>query len=379
MTDALRDLLAIRERGPRRVLGLNSGTSADGVDAALVEIDGDGERPRVTVLASAHTHYPPGLGERVRAASTATTAALAELDIEVAEAFADAALALLTRAQLAPDLIGSHGQTVFHLPRRATLQIGQAAVLAERLGAPVVSDFRTRDVSAGGEGAPLVPLPDWILFAPESGHRALQNVGGIANLTLVGPRREDTLAFDTGPGNMPLDGAARAAAGLACDRDGALAAAGHADDAIVAELASHPFFELRPPRSTGRELFGDDWLAPLLPRFAGRPEDLLATLTRFVAESIAGAYRRFVWPQTGPLPVYVSGGGAANPTLVRELGRALSPSPVATTAALGVDPAAKEAVAFALLAHETLWGRPGNLPSATGASGPRILGKITLK
>jgi anhydro-N-acetylmuramic acid kinase len=374
----LRELLAVRDRSPRRVLGLNSGTSADGVDAALVEIEGEGERPRARVAAFAHTPYPEGLGARVRAAASASAAELALLDVEVGEAFAEAAAALLARAGLSPDLVGSHGQTVFHLPRRATLQIGQAAVLAERLGAPVVSDFRTRDVAAGGEGAPLVPLADWLLFAPETGHRALQNLGGIANLTLVSAEREATRAFDTGPGNMPLDGAARATSGLPCDRGGALATSGRVDEALVEELLGHPFFERPPPRSTGRELFGDEWLAPLLPRFEGRAADLLATLTRFVAESIAGAYRRFVWPETGPLPVYVSGGGAANPALLAELVRALAPSVVTTTAVLGVDPAAKEAVAFALLAHETLFGRAGNLPSATGARGPRILGKLTI-
>jgi anhydro-N-acetylmuramic acid kinase len=375
MTDPLRALVALRDKSPRIVLGLNSGTSADGIDAVLVALRDDA---RPEVLAFSHTPYPDALAGRVRGAAAANAADLADLDVAVGHAFAEAAAALVARTGIAVDLVGSHGQTVFHQPRRASLQIGQAAVIAERLAVPVISDFRTRDVAAGGEGAPLVPLADWILFAPATGYRALQNIGGIANVTVVGAAREDTLAFDTGPGNMPLDGAARLLLGRPWDEDGATAARGTADDALVAELLRHPFFAQPPPRSTGRETFGDAWLVPLLGRFDGRPADLFATLTRFVAASIADAYRRFVTPRTGALPVFVSGGGAHNRTLLAELERALAPSTIGSITSLGLDPDAKEAVAFALLAHETLFCRAGNLPAATGARGPRILGKVTL-
>jgi anhydro-N-acetylmuramic acid kinase len=250
-------------------------------------------------------------------------------------------------------------------------------VIAERMGCPVVSDFRVRDVAAGGEGAPLVPLVDHLLFRKPGVRRALQNIGGIANVTLVRDRREDLVAFDNGPGNMPLDAVARAASGgaEAFDAGGRRAARGQIDAALLAELHRHPYLSQPPPKSTGRETFGKDFVYPLLHRYGGRLDDLLATLTRFVAEAIARSYREAL--PAPPEEVYVSGGGALNPTLMRHLEALLAPVPVATTAVLGVDPEAKEAIAFAVLANETLFGRPGNLPSVTGAAGPRVLGKIS--
>jgi anhydro-N-acetylmuramic acid kinase len=294
-------------------------------------------------------------------------------------------MATARRQGVEVDLIGSHGQTARHHPRAAdaggraaTLQLAEPAVIAERTGVPVVADFRPRDVAAGGEGAPLVPLVDWLLFRRVGATRACLNLGGIANVTVVTERADSVRAFDLGPANMPMDAVVQAWTGGAetFDRDGARAAAGRVDPGLVAELMRHPYLGLPPPKSTGREAFGDVFVAPLLRHYAGREADLLASLTRFVAESVAAGIRQWV-----PEPieeVLVSGGGARNRTLMAELGAALAPVPVRSLAAVGVDPDAKEAVAFAILANETLFGRPGNLPGATGAAGPRVLGKLVL-
>ena len=387
-TDPLARLLALREREPRRVVGLLSGTSADGIDAALVEIFGAGKTARVALVAFETTPFSAPLRARLHAAQVAAADELCELGFLLGHAFADAALAVAARAGVdarALDLIGSHGQTICHQPRSAgrtgaTLQIGEAAVIAERLGAPVVSDFRARDVAGGGEGAPLVPLTDWILFREPGRRRLLLNLGGIANVTLVTADPDTVLAFDTGPANMPLDLVARVASGGAesCDLDGRRAARGRIDHALVAELLAAPFFALPPPRSTGREAFGAEWVLPLINRFPDRLDDLLATLTHFVAASVADACARFTYPAGAVDELLVSGGGVHNATLMAQLAAQFAPLPVATTAAAGIAPDAKEAIAFALLANETLFGNPGNLPATTGCAGPRVLGKITL-
>jgi anhydro-N-acetylmuramic acid kinase len=382
--DPLRALLALRELPTRLVIGLLSGTSADGTDAALCRIGGAGEDTRLDMLAFVGTPFERPLRERIFRLGQADASELCDLDVLLGEAFAVAARAVCAAAGVPladVHLIGSHGQTAVHHPRSAgrlgaTLQIGEAAVIAERTGCPVVSDFRVRDMAAGGEGAPLVPLVDHLLFRAPGRRRALQNVGGIANVTLVGGALSELVAFDNGPGNMPLDAVARAASGgaEAFDRDGVRAARGRIDAALLAELHRHPYLAQRLPKSTGRETFGKDFVYPLLARFGDRLDDLLATLTRFVAEAIARSYRELL--PAPPDEVYVSGGGALNPTLMAHLGQLLAPIVVADSAALGVDPEAKEAVAFAVLAHETLFGRPGNVPAVTGAAGPRVLGKI---
>jgi anhydro-N-acetylmuramic acid kinase len=384
--DPLARLLALRAQPSRLVLGLLSGTSADGTDAALCEIGGAGEATDLHVLAFATVPFTRALRERIFGLGQAANAELADVDVLLGEAFADAAIEVCRVAGVRledVDLIGSHGQTAVHHPRSsgglgATLQIGQAAVIAERTGRPVVSDFRVRDVAAGGEGAPLVPLCDHILFRKPGQRRALQNIGGIANVTLVGDHLGDLVAFDNAPGNMALDAVASAASGGqdAYDVDGRRAARGTIDRALLAELNRHPFLALPPPKSTGRELFGRSFVNPLLARYQNHLDDLLATLTRFTAEAIARSYREFL-PAT-PTEVYVSGGGALNLTLMHHLGQLLDPIPVATTDALGVDPKAKEAIAFAVLANETLFGHAGNVPQVTGAAGPRVLGKISL-
>jgi anhydro-N-acetylmuramic acid kinase len=386
--DPLADLLALRGVTPRRIVGLISGTSADGIDTALVELDGAGESMRLRLLEFATRPYPGPLRSRVLGAKDAGAAELVELHYDVGEEFARAALAVIEPARrrgLAVHLIGSHGQTARHHPRgdapgarAATLQIGEAAVLAERTGLPVVADFRTRDVAAGGEGAPLVPLVDWLLFRTPGRTRACLNIGGIANVTVLGDRLEEVQAFDLGPGNMPLDALVTIwTDGVETfDRDGRRAAAGRVDAGLVRELLAHPYFAMRPPKSTGREAFGAEFVRPLLGRFAGREADLLRSLTRFVAESIVDGIVRHARRSVDE--VLVSGGGASNGLLMADLRERLAPVAARSLAEVGLDPDAKEAVAFAVLANETLFGRPGNVPGATGARGPRILGKITV-
>jgi anhydro-N-acetylmuramic acid kinase len=384
-SDPLARLLDLRARPRRRIIGLLSGTSADGTDAALCEIEGAGEDTRLVSSTFLTIPFERQLRERIFRLAQADATELCDVDVLLGEAFAAAAREVCVAAGVSiedVDLIGSHGQTAVHHPRSAghigaTLQIGEAAVIAERTGRPVISDFRVRDVAAGGEGAPLVPLVDYLLFRKPRVRRALQNVGGIANCTLVTERLADLVAFDNAPGNMPLDAVARAASGgtEAYDAGGIRAARGQIDTALIAELHAHPYLAKRLPKSTGRETFGKEFIYPLLARFSDRLDDLLATLTRFVAEAIARSYRE-MFPAL-PDEVYVSGGGALNPTLMGHLAQLLAPIPVATTAALGVDPEAKEAIAFAVLANETVFGHPGNVPAVTGAKGPRVLGKIS--
>jgi anhydro-N-acetylmuramic acid kinase len=386
--DPLAAFLALRETSPRRIVGLISGTSADAVDAAVVEVEGAGETTRARLIAFAARPYAPELRTRVLALMDAPAGELLRLHYRLGEEFARAALAVIEplRARgLAVHLVGSHGQTARHHPRAAgpdgraaTLQVGEPAVIAERTGLPVVADFRARDVAAGGEGAPLVPLVDWLLFRAPGRVRGCLNLGGIANVTVVGERRESVRAFDLGPANMPLDTVVQAwtRGRETFDRGGARAAAGRIDRGLVAELMRHPYLAIPPPKSTGREEFGEPFVVPLLARFAGREADLLATLTRFVAEAVGDGFRRHVPERIDE--VFVSGGGARNRTLMAALGEVLAPAPVGSLQDLGMDPDAKEAVAFALLANETLFGLPGNVPAATGAAGPRVLGKIVL-
>ncbi|MCX6893138.1 MAG: anhydro-N-acetylmuramic acid kinase, partial [Verrucomicrobia bacterium] len=307
---------------------------------------------------------------------------------------ARAALAGILKARLRPGditAIGSHGQTVHHLPNArtpSTLQIGEAAVIAERTGITTVADFRVGDMAAGGQGAPLVPYADWALFTDDARPRIVQNIGGIANLTFLPARAElaDVIAFDTGPGNMIMDAlAARATRGRQTfDRDGLLAARGTVSEKLLAEMMSHPFLKRHPPKTTGREEFGEVFVQRLLAsarRLRLGDEDILATAMAYTAATIADAYGRFVLPRLGAkelgrLQVILGGGGAKNPELRRQLSRRLGAGELLTHEDFGIANAAKEALAFAILAHETLLGRPANVPGATGARRAVVLGKI---
>jgi len=365
-----------------------SGTSVDAVDAAVCRVEGSGPRARLRLLHFRSEPWPPRLRERILALASGRggVAEVCRLNVEVGERFARAAVAAAREAGVRPDLAGSHGQTVRHEPRRgrrpaASLQIGEPSVLAEALGCPVVADFRPRDCAAGGEGAPLVPYADWVLFRRRGRVRALQNLGGVGNVTVVTEDLAGVFAFDTGPANLPLDAAARILTGgrLRFDRDGRLAARGHPDRALAARLLRHPFLRRTPPRSTGREEFGEDFVRGVLrarPRLRLRPEDLLATLTLFVAEATAGAYRRWVLPRARPDEVLLSGGGARNPVLTGHLRRLLAPIPVRPLEDAGFDGRAKEAAAFALLAAEAWRGVPASVPAATGARHAVVLGKV---
>jgi anhydro-N-acetylmuramic acid kinase len=383
----VRRLLELTERPDRLVVGLLSGTSADGIDAALVRIHGSGRATRVETVAALTETYADPVREQVLALASADVSTIARWNVELGEAFARAALAVIAAAGLRPGdvhLIGSHGQTVAHQPRTrdrnaATLQIGEPCVIAERTGLPVVADFRMRDVAAGGEGAPLVPWVDWLVLRPTAGARLAQNLGGIGNVTLVTQDPDGVIAFDTGPANAPLDAAATLLSGGARRHDdgGREAALGRVDENELAALLTHPFLAQAPPKSADRATFGEGFVRRLSqrrPDLSGR--DLLATLTEFVARSIAASYGDHLPPGVQPVDVVVSGGGVHNHTLMERLRKLLHPLPVRTSAQVGIDPDAKEAVAFAVLANETLHGHAGNLPRATGARWPVVLGKI---
>ena len=355
-------------------IGLMSGTSADGVTAALVDIRGR----RLKVLRCQTYPYAPALRRRVLGAPGLSASELSRLNFELGGAFGQAARRIGRGRQAA--VIGSHGQTVWHGPDASppnTLQLAEPCVIAERAGTPVAADFRTRDMAAGGEGAPLVPAFDEFLFA--SGPlRCLQNIGGIGNVSVAGLGRLWT-AFDTGPGNSLMDEAARqATAGrLHMDKDGRLARRGRPDERLVARLLGDAFFKRRPPKSLDKGSFGAAFLRRHFQRVTpARLPDVLATLNLFTARSIAESYRRFILPRHSVREVVVSGGGALNPVLMEHLARLLAPVPVLTSERFGLPVMAKEAVAFAWLGLRALQGRSNNCPQATGARGRRILGKL---
>jgi len=355
-------------------VGMMSGTSADGIDLAAVSIEDNAPRPRVRFLATAHHDYPPALRERVlRAAShEATTAAeLAALHARLGDAYADAACAFIPTLKTRPDVIGLHGQTVAHLPQKhATLQLGDASRVALRTGVATVSDFRSADIAAGGEGAPFVPFADHVLFADRA-PIALLNLGGIANLTLIpSERAEEVVAFDTGPANMVSDLIAQRA-GRRFDEGGRGAARGRVSEPALRETLAHPYFARRAPKSTGREDFGAPFAEALLARVSadgGSPDDALATALALTARTVADALARETPRGVRWRALAIGGGGARNATLVARLGELVAPIPVHTTDELGIPTAAREAVAFAILAAFRVRALPNTLPGATGAS-----------
>jgi len=379
---------------PLLIVGLMTGTSLDGIDAALVELNGDSvETLEWRLVRFATLAYDEQRREEIhRSIASGSAGVISDLNASLGEWLAEAALHVCAEAATSPDdvdLIGSHGQTIWHRPpsagrRGSTLQVGCAATIAERTGIPVVSDFRSRDMAAGGQGAPLVPWVDRVLFASPDRARALQNIGGIGNVTRVPARGsgEPVLAFDTGPGNALIDAAVTAATGgrLTYDRGGALAGQGTVDERVLNELLGHPYFLAEPPKSTGRELFGRPFAARLIesmePEGDGDWLDLIATLTELTARSISAAYQRWLVPK-GIDEVIVTGGGAFNETLVGRITELLAPLPVRDASVLGIRPTEKEALAFAVLAWAHAAGVTANEPTATGAIGPRVLGSFT--
>lgn len=370
-------------------IGLMSGTSSDGIDAALVRIKGSG--PDLAIKLIAHQHFPYAFGFRTRLLSERIEAReVCQLNFELGAKLAEAAATLQEQARaegIETDFIASHGHTIAHLPPPAnkpagTLQIGEAAIIAERTGLPVIADFRPRDMAAGGQGAPLVTYADWILFHKPDRTLACLNLGGIANFTVVTPEEDQVLAFDTGPCNMVVDGAVRylAKGTKEMDAGGAAAAKGVCIDEFLDYLLSHRYFAKVPPKTTGREEFGFEVYLrdALAARRDHAYEDLLATVTRAVATSIVNAYQRFIAPHYEIRQVIVGGGGANNKTLLGWIQKGLTGSPVFTSDQYGIPLGAREAIAFAILGNETICGAPANVPSATGARNKVLLGKITL-
>jgi anhydro-N-acetylmuramic acid kinase len=406
-------MIVDRDTG-RLCVGLISGTSADGIDAALVRIARAGADARIELAAFRSFPYPAEVRDELMALydpqAPNAVARLCSLNAVVGELFAEAALGVCRLGGVAPGdlhVVGSHGQTVWHQPgpeaepplsTRSTLQIGEPAVIAERAGAPVVADFRVADIAAGGHGAPLVPYFDWVVLRHPERARAVQNIGGIGNVTYLPAATHGGLdgvrAFDTGPGNMVIDGVVALLTGgeQQFDAGGALADGGTVDAGLLGRLLDDPYLAAEPPKTTGRERYGLPFARSLL-ELAGvspgtlvpastageaeqrRARDVVATATALTARSIADAYRRWL-PDAAE--VIVGGGGSRNPALMRMLRDLLAPRPVTTVDEHGVDGRAKEAMAFALMAHDGLAGLPTNVPSATGARRPVTLGKLVL-
>ena len=387
-------LSSITSKGERLAVGLMSGTSCDAIDAALVRLSGPRAERSVHLEGFLAVPMPPELRDAVRSARRSGAAELARLSIDLGEAFAESALRVIEESGRRPrdvDIVGSHGQTVHHEPPTAsrggaTLQLGDGDVIARRVGAVTVSDFRAADVAAGGSGAPLIPLVDWLLFRSPGRPRLMLNLGGIANVTFVPDELGDVIAFDTGPGNALVDEIVTAATGgrETFDRDGRRGLAGRPQMDVVDEFLSDSYFAARPPKSTGKERFGEDAALRLCRRVTGGHEpdgigerglqDLLATAAMITARAVRDAAGSFT-PKARE--VIVSGGGLKNRAIMSHLTALFDPVPVIGLDALGMDPDAKEAVGFAVLANETIEGSPGNVPSATGALGPVVLGKIS--
>ena len=370
-----------------------SGTSVDAIDVAIVEISGTGFSLAVDVVGFSEVQYPQGVREEVLEVCNGTVAVgrVSQLNFLLGRLFGDAVLEACAACGLSArdlDLVGSHGQTIYHQAEPAavdgyrvasTLQIGESAAIAAIVGKPVVSDFRTADVAAGGHGAPLVPFVDFLLFRDPRVNRVALNIGGIANLTAIpaAATSESVFAFDTGPGNMVIDLLVQRRSGgvQRCDRGGRVAARGRVDGQLLDDLLQHEYFGRRPPKSTGRELFGEAFANSLWERGLGY-DSLVATATRLTSASILRAIERYVLPRMPVDELIVSGGGWRNPAIVEPIRVGLPETRVRSTAELGIDSDAKEAVAFALLAYESFQRRPANLPSATGAARPAVLGKI---
>ena len=380
------------QKEKKLIIGLMSGTSADGVDVALVEITGSGLTTEISLIAFETLPYSPDIRSRIFNLFSVETARVDEIctmNFVLGKLFAESVLTVLEKAGVAPaqvDLIGLHGQTIHHMPSApvpATLQIGEPAVIAHETGIPTIADFRVADVAAGGEGAPLVAYPDFLLFHHSTQTIGLLNIGGIANLTVLpaGKGIEAVKASDTGPGNMILDACVEKITDgtKQFDENGELARQGTVCEPLLRQWLAHPFFELSPPKTTGREMFGTTFADACLRQINAHgisEYDGLATLTALTVESIAQYYTHFVETKT-PLDIlYVSGGGARNPLMMRGLADAFAPIPVVDVTEKGISGDAKEAIAFAILANEALHGNFGNVPNATGASCGKILGKF---
>ncbi len=385
----------------RHVVGMMSGTSVDGVDAALVEISGTDSEPKVKLLAFENKPYPPQVREKIFSLFTpanATVDKVGYMNFLLGEIYAKSALSVIEKAGMKPeeiDVIGSHGQTIWHapipespdgIPVAYTVQIGEGSVIAERTGILTVSDFRVADMAAGGQGAPLVPFSEYLLYRREKETILLQNIGGIGNMTVMpaGAKPRDVFAFDTGPGNMIIDAVISAVTGgeKTYDAGGETAAKGRVCNALLDILKEEPYYRQPLPKTTGREHFGVQYTEKILSWWKENPipvEDFLATVTDLTAYSIADAYERYVLPKYRASEIIVGGGGSYNATLLRFMKERFAPHGVAvrTQEDLGLSSDAKEAVAFALMADCCMRGKANTLPSVTGAEHPAVMGKIS--
>ncbi len=375
------------------IVGLMSGTSADGIDAALCEITGAPPHLHARIVHGIAYPYPPGFQARILTASQPNTARIDELcklNFLIAELFASAALQVIAEAGYQPqqiDLIGSHGQTVWHQVEAdgkvsATLQLTDGSILAERTGITTISNFRPRDIAAGGQGAPLTAYVDWLLLRHPTKWRAVQNIGGIGNVTFLPPLNDTTsqpMAFDTGPGNALIDSIMMLLTHdqQAYDRDAGLARGGRIDEDWLQNLLTHPYYQIKPPKTTGRELFSRAMAAQLIQEGQTRGNDassILATITTLTTQTIVDAYAHFAPARVEE--VILGGGGRHNPVMVDMLGELLNPARVLTHEDIGMDSDNKEALVFAVLAYETWHARPSTLPALTGAAHPVVLGQI---
>lgn len=391
-------IVELLEKPSRLVIGIMSGTSADGVDAALCRITGHGTDSEIEQLGFVFKPFEEETrNEILRLASgkTATAADFCKVNFLLGYLYKEAALELCAQQGLKPediDLIGSHGQTFWHIPVaedylghyfHSTLQLGEASILTEAFGCPVVSDFRVRDLAAGGLGAPLVPYSEFLIYRSKTQCVALQNIGGIGNVTCLLPdcKLEDVFAFDTGPGNMVMDAVISELTDGKCrwDEGGAFAATGKVNEKLLAHMMEDEYITRKPPKTTGREYYGPDYVRGVM-AFAKREgisdADLMATVTAYTAETIAYSVKNF-FPRM-PDKLVVGGGGSNNPTLIGYIAKALPECEVMTNEALGFDSNAKEGVAFAVMANETIFASANNVPSVTGAAHPVVMGKISL-
>ncbi len=392
----MKRLLELIKKERRLVVGLMSGTSVDGVDVALVEVEGNGTKTKIRTIDFLTFPFPAGFKEFVLKNSQSGTSDVAEisrLNFLIARLYADAVSALCRHAGIEQDkvdLIGSHGQTIQHLPEKvrmfekdvaATLQVGDPSVIAKLTGVITIGDFRVGDVALGGEGAPLVPYFDYLLFRSDEVSRALLNIGGIANITFLpkGCREDDVAAFDTGPGNMLIDQLMALFYGKNFDEDGAVAASGRIKEDLLSFLMTDEFVLSRPPKSTGRERYGKAYIANVLERFGNDvKEDIITTTTEFTARAVYENFKRFLVTPEKLDELFVSGGGAHNHYMFSSLKRLFAGTRVARAEEVGVSSDAKEAICFAVLANETISGNSTNLPRVTGASRRTILGKICM-
>lgn len=391
---------AYASKTEKLVVGLMSGTSLDGVDAAVVRLTGCGLNTKAELVRFDSRVYEPEVRERLKdlcSRDRSDVALVCGMNAYLSELFAEFALETIASAGLPAqtiDLIASHGQTVWHIPEadpadpflvRSTLQIGDISVMAKRTGIPVVGDFRPADMAVGGQGAPLTPYGDFILFHSREVSRVIQNIGGIGNCAILpaNGKPEDVLAFDTGPGNMVIDQVVQALTNgqRLYDDGGAWASKGTASEEMVSELMQHPYFQMLPSKSTGREVFGKAYAMQLIEDARNRglsDTDIVATATAFTARTIAQGYQEHVLPICDVEEVIVTGGGARNATLLRLLGDMLRGRRVMNSAAMGLNDDAKEAVIFAILGNDFMHGVANNLPSATGAERPVVMGKLAL-